>query len=117
MTEETFQTLYAPLLNDVFTQQALQQLAQGAEALSVAQSYARLGKPDFTLAFLLLAPCPEAEKRETLACAYEQRAALTIEKAQAYTGQFHRSFPLMKREAQKDLQAARTIRQGQPLER
>jgi len=114
---ETFQTMYAPLLKDVFSQQAREHLAQGAEALSAAQAYARLGKPDFTLAFLLLAPCPEAEKRETLACAYEQRAALTTEKAQTYSMQFHRSFPLMKREAQKDLQAARAIRQGQPLER
>jgi hypothetical protein len=114
---ETFQILYAPLLKDVFTQQAQQQLARGAEALSVARSYAHQGKPDFTLAFLLLARCPEDEKRETLAHAYEQRAALTTEKADAYSMQFHRSFPLMKREAHKDLQAARAIRQGQPIER
>jgi hypothetical protein len=113
---ETFHTLYAPLLQDVFTQQAQQQLAQGAEALGMARSYAQLGKPDFTLAFLLLAHCPQAEKHETLAHAYERRAALTTEKAHTYSLQFHRSFPLMKREAQKDLQAARAIRQGQPIE-
>lgn len=114
---DTFETLYAPLLKEVFTQQAQQQLAQGAEALSVARLYAQLGKPDFTLAFLLLVERPETEKRELLAHAYERRAALTEKQANDYSLQFHRPFPLMRREARKDLQAARAIRQGEPIER
>lgn len=113
---DTFATLYAPLLKDVFTEQARQQIEQGAEAFTSARSYAELGKPDFTLAFLLLVERAEEEKRETLAHAYERRAALAEEKANAYSQQFHRPFPLMKLEARKDLQAARAIRQGQPLE-
>ena len=113
---DTFQRLYAPLLKEVFTQQARQQIARGIEAFSAARSYAELGKPDFTLAFLLLVERSEEEKRETLAHAYERRAVLSEEKANEYSLQFHRPFPLMKLEARKDLQAARAIRQGQPLD-
>jgi hypothetical protein len=113
---DTFHLTYAPLLKEVFTQQARQQVAQGAEAFSVACSYAHLGKPDFTLAFLLLVERSEEEKRETLAHAFERRAALTEEKAHEYHLQFHRFFPLMKSQAHKDLQTARAIRQGQPVE-
>lgn len=113
---DTFASLYAPLLKEVFTEQARQQIEQGAEALAAARSYAELGKPDFTLAFLLLVERKEEEKRELLAHAYERRAALAEEKANAYSLQFHRPFPLMKLEARKDLRAARAIRQGQPLE-
>ena len=113
---DTFQGLYAPLLKEVFTQQARQQIARGIEAFSAACSYAELGKPDFTLAFLLLVERSEEEKRETLAHAYERRAVLAEEKANEYSLQFHRPFPLMKLEARKDLQAARAIRQGRPLD-
>lgn len=114
---DTFQRLYAPLLKEVFTQQARQQIAQGAEAFSAARSYAELGKPDFTLAFLLLVERSEAEKREVLAYAYERRAALSEEKANEYRLQFHRPFPLIKLEARKDLQAARAIREGRPIDK
>lgn len=112
---DTFETLYGPLLKQVFTEQAQQQVSQGTEASTAARAYAELGKPDFTLAFLLLIEQTEEEKRETLAHAYERRAALAEEKANEYSLQFHRPFPLMKLEARKDLQAARAIRQGQPL--
>lgn len=112
---DTFANLYAPALKAVFTEQARQQMEQGTEAFAAARSYAELGKPDFTLAFLLLVERDENEKRETLAYAYERRAALAEEKANEYSLQFHRPFPLMKLEARKDLQAARAIRQGQPI--
>lgn len=112
---DSFATLYAPTLKEVFTAQARQQIAQGADALHSARAYAELGKPDFTLAFLLLVEAPIEEKRETLAHAYERRAALAEEKAREYQLQFHRAFPLIKLEARKDLQAARAIRQGQPI--
>ncbi|HEX7736451.1 MAG TPA: hypothetical protein VF458_16480 [Ktedonobacteraceae bacterium] len=112
---DTFESLYAPTLKTVFTEQAREQLAQGAEALSSAQAYAELGKPDFALAFLLLTEQAEEEKRETLAHAYERRAALAQEKAAAYSQQFHRPFPLIKLEARRDLQAAQAVRQGHPI--
>ena len=112
---DTFASLYAPLLKEVFTEQARQQIAQGADAFTSARSYAELGKPDFTLAFLLLVERPEEEKRETLAYAYERRAALASEKAAEYSMQFHRPFPLIKLEAHKDLLTAQAVRQGQPV--
>jgi hypothetical protein len=112
---ETFEELYAHQLKDVFKTHAQQQLDQGAEALVSARAYAEQGKPEFTLAFLLLIDLPEDEKRELLAYSYDRRAALTKEKAQQLAIQFHRSFPLIKLEAQKDRQSARSIRQGKEV--
>ncbi len=114
--QNTFESLYSPLLKDVFTEQARQQIVQGAEAWPAARMYAELGKPDFTLAFLLLSEQLDEEKREVLARAYERRAVLSEEKAAAYNVQFHRPFPLIKLEARKDLLAAKAIRQGQPVQ-
>lgn len=114
--QDTFESLYAPLLKDVFTEQAREQIARGAEAGPAARMYAELGKPDFVLAFLLLNEQPDEEKREVFAHAYERRATLSEEKATAYSMQFHRPFPLIKLEARKDLLAARAIRQGQPVQ-
>src|SRR5258708_23468935 len=82
--QDTFESLYRPLLKDVFTEQARQQLAQGAEACGAARMYAELGKPDFTLAFLLLGEQADEEKREEIARPYERLAALSEEKAAAY---------------------------------
>lgn len=113
---DSFTTLYAPTLNLVFTEQAQEQIAQGAEALKSAHSYAELGKPDFTLAFLLLAEAaPLEEKRETLARAFERRAELAEQKVKEYQVKFRRPFPLMKLKARKDLQTAQAVRQGQPI--
>jgi hypothetical protein len=109
---ETFEELYASQLKDVFKTHARQQLDQGADGLASSHAYADQGKPEFTLAFLLLIDLPENEKRELLARAYERRAALSEEKAQQLNIQFHRPFPLIKLEAQKDRQAARSLRQG-----
>jgi hypothetical protein len=116
---DTFETAYAPTLKAVFIEQAQQQIAQGAEALSSARSYAELGKPEFALAFLLLVgeSSSEEEKRETLAHAYERRATLADAKASEYSLQFHRPFPLIKLEARKDLQTAQAIRQGRSIEK
>lgn len=112
---DMFESLYAAMLKEVFTEQARQQIAHGASALISAQQYAEQGKPDFTLAFLLLTELSDNEKRETLAHAYERRATLSTEKAAAYTAQFHRPFPLIKLEARKDLLAAQAIREGRPV--
>jgi hypothetical protein len=109
---ETFEELYTPQLKDVFKTHAQQQLNQGVDGLASSYAYAEQGKPEFTLAFLLLIDLPENEKRELLAHAYERRATLSEEKAQQLNIQFHRSFPLITLEAQKDRQAAHSIRQG-----
>ena len=111
----TFEELYAQQLKDVFKNHAQQQLDQGADALVSSRDYAEQGKPEFTLAFLLLIDLPEDEKRELLAYSYERRAALSEEKAHQLDIQFHRSFPLIKLEAQNDRQSARSIREGKEV--
>ena len=112
---ETFEELYAQQLKDVFKTQAQQQIEQGADALASSHAYAEHGKPEFTLAFLLLVDLPDDEKRELLAHSYERRAVLSETKAQQLDLQFHRSFPLIKLEAQKDRQVASSIRQGKEV--
>ena len=112
---ETFEELYAPLLKDVFKTQVQKQLDLGADALASSRAYAEQGKPEFTLAYLLLIDLPEDEKRELLAYAYECRATLSEQKAKQFNIQFHRTFPLIKLEAQKDRVAARSIRQGKQV--
>jgi len=112
---ETFEELYAPLLKEVFRTHVQQQLAQGADGLACSRVYAEQGKPEFALAFLLLTDLPEDQKRELLAYAYERRATLSEEKAEQFNRQFHRPFPLIKLEAQKDRQAAHSIRQGKQI--
>jgi hypothetical protein len=112
---ETFEELYAPLLKDVFKTHAQQQMDQGADGLASSRAHAEQGKPEFTLAFLLLIDLPDAEKRELLAYAYERHATLSEEKAEQLNQQFHRPFPLILLEAQKDRIAARSIRQGKQV--
>jgi hypothetical protein len=111
----TFEERYTSELKDVFKIHAQEQLDRGADGLAASRAYAEKGKPEFTLAFLLLIDLPEHEKRELLAYAYERRAILSEEKAQQLNIQFHRPFPLIQLEAQKDRQAARSIRQGRDL--
>ena len=117
IVSETFAELYSSLLKEVFTTQARQQLEQGADGLALARSYAEQGKPEFTLAFLLLISGTEEEKRELLAHAYERRADLSEEKAEEWDRQFHRPFPLIKLEAHKDRLAAQQVRQGKRIRR
>ena len=110
---ETFSELYASLLkNDVFTIQAGENVNQGADALTCALAYAEQGKPEFTLAYLLLTDISDKEKQEILAVSYDQRAKNSEQKAELFDLQFHRPFPLIKLEAQKDRLAAQQIRQG-----
>jgi hypothetical protein len=111
---DTFEEQFAPLLKEVFTAHAREQLQQGADGLALARGYAEQGKPDFTLAFLLLISIPDNEKRELLAHAYEQRAHFSDEKARQFDRQFHRSFPLIKLDARRDRHMAKAIRDGQP---
>ncbi|GHO44708.1 hypothetical protein [Ktedonospora formicarum] len=108
-----FAEQYSGLLKDVFREQAQQQITQGADALTCADAYAEEGKPDFTLAFLLIMEADDEVKRELLARAYERRADLSEEKAEQFSQQYHRSFPLIGQEAQKDRATARKIREKQ----
>ncbi len=112
---DTFAELYAPLLKDVFIVQARKELDQGADGLAFARAYAERGKPEFVLAYLLLIEEAEELKRELLAYAYEQRATLSENKAEEFDKRFHRPFPLIKLEAQKDRIAARQVRQGKRI--
>jgi hypothetical protein len=114
---ETFHDLYNGTLNEVFFERARQQLEHGVDGLACADAYADQGKPDFTLAHLLLAEAPDEIKREILARAYERRAELTEEKAAHFDQQFHRPFPLVKLEAQKDRLSAQQVRQGKRIRR
>lgn len=113
----TFHDLYSNMLNDVFLVRARQQLEQGVDGLVCADVYADQGKPDFTLAHLLLADAPDDVKRDVLARSYERRADLTEEKAQTFAQQFHRPFPLVLLEAQKDRMSASMVRQGKRVRR
>ena len=112
----TFQDLYADLLNTVFLERARQQLTQGEDGMTCANTYADQGKPDFTLAYLLLVYGPEEMKCDILARAYERRAIL-CEKAAEFDQLYHRPFPLIKLEAQKDRMSAQQVRQGKKVRR
>jgi hypothetical protein len=114
---DTFAELYGQHSKDIFIERAQQQLAQGSDGLICAQNYAERGKPDFALAYLLLIEAPDEVKRDILAHSYEQRARISEEKADALNRQFHRPFPLIKVEAQKDRAAAQQIRQGRRIHR
>ncbi len=110
---DTFNDLYGKLINEVFLERARQQLAAGVDGVACADAYADQGKPDFTLAHLLLTDNLSDEiKRDILARAYEQRATLSEEKAESFVSQYNRPFPLIKLEAQKDRHTAQQIRQG-----
>jgi hypothetical protein len=113
-----FAEQYMSLLkNDVFTRKAEENIAQGADGLTCALAYAEQGKPDFTLAYLLLIELTEEEKREILAVSFDQRAKNSEQKAELFDLQFHRPFPLIKLEAQKDRLAAQQVRQGKRVHR
>ena len=64
---ETFSERYAALLkNDVFTIQARENVSQRADALTCVLAYAEQGKPEFSLAYLLLSDISDKEKQEIL---------------------------------------------------
>jgi hypothetical protein len=115
---DTFAELYASLLKkDVFTIRAQENIAQGADGLTCALAFAEQGKPEFTLAYLLLTNVSDQEKQEILAVSYDQRANISEEKAEQFDQQFHRPFPLIKLEAQKDRLTAQQVRQGRRVRR
>src|SRR5438105_15752634 len=104
----TFAELYASLLkNDVFTVQARENLAEGADGLTCALAYAEQGKPDFTLAYLLLIDLSEIEEGEILAVSFERRAKISKEEAEQFDQQFHRPFPHIKLDSKKSSLASK----------
>jgi hypothetical protein len=111
----TFDELYSSLSKDVFLERAREQQEQGADGLVCANAYADEGKVDFALAHLLLSAAPDDVRRDILARAYERRATLSDEKAEDFARQYHRSFPLIKLEAQKDRLSAQQVRQQKPI--
>ncbi len=111
----TFAELYASTLKEVFTARAQKDLEQGVDGLACARAYAEQGKPEFVLAYLLLTDEAEEVKRELLAYSYEQRAIYSEHKADEFAKKFHRPFPLIKLEAQKDRLAASQVRQGKRI--
>lgn len=113
----TFNNLYSSLSKDIFLEHVRQELEQGADGLARANVYANEGKVDFALAHLLLSVASDDVKRDILARAYEHRATLSDEKAEDFTRQYHRSFPLIKLEAQKDRLSAQQVRQQKPVHR
>jgi hypothetical protein len=114
---DTFNELYSSLIKEVFLDRARQELEQGADGLACASTYADQGKVDFALAYLLLSEISDDVKRDILARAYERRATLSNEKAEDFARRYHRSFPLIKLEAQKDCLAAQKVREGKPVVR
>jgi hypothetical protein len=112
---DTFNELYNGLTKDIFLERARQELEPGANRLACANAYANEGKVDFALAHLLLSTAPDDVKYDILAHAYERRATLSDEKAEDFARQYHRSFPLIKLEAQKDRLSAQQVCQRKPV--
>ena len=107
-----FNTIFGALAEDVFRDIVRDDLTRGGNASAQAGAYMARGKPDFVLAYLLVAPLSDDEKREMFAQSYERRALLTEERAREFDRRFHRSFELLFREAGRDREAARRIRTG-----
>ncbi len=115
VSADDFNAQYQSLCKEVFVGLARESLAQGADAEEWARHYAARGKPDFTLAYLLAAALPDAEKRDVLAKAHERRAELTEERARDFDHRFHRPFPMLRNDAAQDRVAARQIRAGKAV--
>jgi hypothetical protein len=111
----SFEALYRSLLRPAIGEIAEQELTEGADAVEQAREYTERGKPDFVLAYLLLADLPDDEKRALYAQAHERRSAYIEQKARQFDREFHRPFPLLFQEAAKDRALARRIRAGQSV--
>lgn len=99
----------------VFAELVARDLSAGHDAADRARTYAERGKPDFVLAYLLVAELPDSEKRELYARAFERRADISERKADEMDRRFHRPFPLVRLEATKDRTTAGRIRSGGSL--
>jgi hypothetical protein len=112
---KAFDALYRSLLRPAIDEIAQKEVERGADAAEQARMYTERGKPDFALAYLLLADLPDEEKRALYAQSHERRAAYIEQKARQFDRQFARPFPLLYQEAAKDRALARKIRAGQSV--
>lgn len=110
-----FNGRYGALVKAVFTKIVDDARASGEDVDAQARIYASLGKPDFTLAYLVAGTLSESEKRDLLAASYERRADYTEEKAREFDRRFHRPFPLLFSEATRDRLVAKQIRAGRRI--
>jgi len=110
-----FAALYRPLLREAFVAIVRDAVTAGADPAEQARAYAERGKPDFALAYLLVSPLGDDEKRDLYAQAHERRAATIDQRAKEFDRSFHRPFPLLGAEAAKDRALARQIRAGRPV--
>jgi hypothetical protein len=111
----SFDRLYRPLLRPAISEIVAKELSEGSDAGEQAQAYTERGKPDFALAWLLVADLSDEEKRSLYAQAHERRAAYIEQKARQFDRQFARPFPLLFQEAAKDRALARRIRAGHSI--
>lgn len=111
-----FNAQYGALVKAVFTKIVADARSDGADLDTQARVYAELGKPDFTLAYLIAGTLSEGEKRDLLAAAFERRAVYTEEKAREFDRRFHRPFPLLFTEATRDRATAKQIRAGRRIQ-
>jgi hypothetical protein len=111
----SFEALYRPLLRPAIDEIVRKEVTGGADAVEQAREYTERGKPDFVLAYLLLADLPDGEKLALYAQAHERRSAYIEQKARQFDREFHRPFPLLFQEAAKDRALARRIRAGQSI--
>ena len=110
-----FDARYHPLLREAFVGIVRDAVAGGADPTAQARAYAERGKPDFVLAYLLVCPLDDDEKRDLYAQAHERRAAFIEQRAKEFDRSFHRPFPLLGAEAAKDRALARQIRAGRSV--
>jgi hypothetical protein len=111
----SFEALYRPLLRPAIGEIVERELSEGADSAERAREYTERGKPDFVLAWLLIASLPDEEKRTLYAQAHERRAAYIEQTARQFDRQFARPFPLLSQEAAKDRALARRIRARQSI--
>jgi hypothetical protein len=110
----TFDELYRAQARQAILDIVAEKLASGVSPESQAQEYAKRGKPDFVLAYLLDSAIPDDRKRDLYAIAHERRATYTEQRAREFDRRFHRAFPLLETEAANDRVTARRIRAGMP---
>ncbi len=111
----TFAAQYASLVKAAFAEQVNREAAAGQDLVARAREYAERGKPEFVLAYLVVAELPDAEKRTLLADTFERRAETSERYAAAMDAEHHRPFPLIGIEARKDRSMARQVRQGKMI--
>jgi hypothetical protein len=111
-----FDQQYGLLVKDVFRDHVQRAQNNNEDVLQQVHDYAEHGKPEFVLAYLIAIPgFNDTEKREILAYAFEKRAQIAENRAQAMDTEFNRPFPLINLEARKDYTMARQIREGKMI--